>query len=468
MGKTIVEMKILVVSYRSFALALLAFVLWGCGQTDESSSPEASYSEIYEREIAAAQKMAATGGQRLEGLALLAKLYHANGDQSKAVEHYRQLVELDSNNPKWPHSLASLLAGYGQIKEAIPFQLRASELAPQEPAPALRLGEMYLKLNQIEAASGVYQDLLEIEPGNLYALLGLARCDLANGDLTLAQERLEKAVSTDQTFIGGWALLATVLDKQGQVELADIARKKSFGRFVEFQDPWMKELWDYCYDPYQLSVAASISSDASESKKLLERAISLDPNSSSYRRQIGNLYLNEGNASEAKKEFEIAIELDPTDAESWSALVNLLMKEQDFNKMNEMLDKALALCPNSAYLHFMNGRRYAMHGLFEKAKKEFVEAKRIQPHESRSYVQLAMVHLMQGNVRRAKAEAELARKKEPSNPDVYVLLTKTSIMMGNATEAKKWYTILEDIPNHSPEDLRLLLQEYQSTFKRPL
>ncbi len=448
-------------------LALLSLVtLVSCGDADRAdSASKSSYQRLFESEIENAARLAKAPETSIEGLSKLARLYHANGQLSEAIRYYEQLGELEPDNPRWPHALASILAGYGRLGEAMPLQLKAVRLAPDEPAPSLRFAEMYLKLNQVDEAETIYQNLLATKPEEVYALLGLARCDLSKDQLDSARQRLEQAVSIDANFIGGWALLSTVLEKLGQKELWEIARVKSFGRYVDFPDPWLNDLWMDCYDPYQLSVAAAVTTDKEQSKRLLEKALSLEPASSSYHRQLGNLLLGEGDAKNAKAEFEKAVEADSKDAEAWSSLVHILMEEKDFKTLSSTLEEALSLCPGSAYLHFINGRRYAMMGLYGQAKSELEEAKRIQPHEGRSYVHLAMIYLMEGKIGEARREAQTALKREPSNPEIYVILAKTSIMLGKQKDAKALIEKLSAIPTHSKADLEMLTQEYYQAFR---
>lgn len=459
-------MRICKLIYCSLPSAFLLFILLGCSNSSAPSVNETpAYIAAYEKEVENAKRLVQGESGERASLKQLAKLYHANGKLNEAIQCYRRLCEIDSKDPRWPHLLANLLAGYGRLDEAMPYQLLAVELAPELLAPSLRLAGMFQKLNKIEEAEELYKSIHERDPNNPYALLGLARCDISKGNWDLARDRLERSVFVDKNFVGGWGLLSTVLEELGQGELSRIARMKSFGRYVDFPDPWLNDLTQYCYDPYQLSVAAAVSTELEVSIALVKQAIALDPFSSSYYRQLGNLLQKDGDTESARIQFELAVEVDPEDSESWAALIHLMMNEQDYDSVNVALEKSLSLCSDSAYLHFVSGRRYVMVGLYQKAKMEFEEAKRIQPHEGRSYVQLSMLYLMQGDIQKAKNEVEVARSKEPSNPEIYVMLTKISILSGKRFEARRWLNALQAIPNHSKEDFQILTQEYKLAFK---
>src|SRR5690606_8023038 len=125
------------------------------------------------------------------------------------------LLRFDAENARWPHLLAHMLAGHGRLEEAVPLWRRSTELAPDYVPAHLRLGDALTKLNQPEEARASYLAALEREPGNPYALLGLARVELQTDRLTAARERLQQAVAAQPDFGAAWHLLATVYQRLG-------------------------------------------------------------------------------------------------------------------------------------------------------------------------------------------------------------------------------------------------------------
>lgn len=458
---------------QTLSIIAALFCLIGCTKQDPQNAAQApqekaNYAELYQKEIEHASELAKSPDRQLEGLVQLALLYHANGEQSEAIKCYEELCDRDAKDPRWPYLLANLIGGYGQLEKAVSLLEKAAELAPDTLAVHLRLGETYLKSGQYEKAEQAYKTALGIAPDNTYALLGLARCDIKKEQWTAAQERLERSVYIDPTFYGGWTLLITVLEHTKQEQLAAMARTKLVGRYMDFPDPWLAEVFDNSFDPYRLSVLAATTRDPNESIKRLKRAIELDPYSSTYLRQLGNLLQKQGKIEEAQTQFENAVALDPTDSESWAALIHLLMNAQNYQAMVAAIEEGLSQCPESGYLHFANAKRFAMIGLYPKAIEEFEEAKRIQPSEARSYVQLSIMHLMIGNLQAAKKEALQARTVEPTNPDPIVMLAKVALAGGKRTETREWIKTLRSMPNYSPEDLRILTSEFEKTFRQKL
>ena len=57
--------------------------------------------------------------------------------------------------------------------------------------------DRYLQVDQVEKARDVYQRVVELDPGNAIAVVGLARCALADGDDRRAHELASRALEID-------------------------------------------------------------------------------------------------------------------------------------------------------------------------------------------------------------------------------------------------------------------------------
>jgi Tfp pilus assembly protein PilF len=57
--------------------------------------------------------------------------------------------------------------------------------------------DRYLQVDQVEKARGVYQKVVDMDPGNAIAVVGLARCALADGEDHEAHELASRALEID-------------------------------------------------------------------------------------------------------------------------------------------------------------------------------------------------------------------------------------------------------------------------------
>jgi predicted Zn-dependent protease len=330
-------------------------------------------------------------------LADFAQLCAANGLLAEAIQGFAALGVIDPANARWPHLQAELLTGFGRTDEALPLLEHAAVLAPNEPVLWLRLGEVRLKNNQAAAATEAFTRLLALAPGNVHALFGLARCDLQAGRLTAARARLQEACAADPAFPGAPSLLATVLERLGNPEAAEAARKRvsGDGHYTQMPDPLAVDLVAYGHQPYLLLVAASAEiSDARYARALplLERALTLAPDDPRLYRQLGRARAWLRDLPGARQAFERAVALAPGDEKMRSELISVLRQQQDRAALETVVAQGVALAPDSASLRFEAGRLAVQDGHPDEAIAHFRFVAQARPEESAAQCELAKVY----------------------------------------------------------------------------
>jgi tetratricopeptide (TPR) repeat protein len=414
---------------------------------------------------------ARSGPRPIVALGELAGLYHANGFLTEASQGYRGLLRLDSGNPRWPYLLASILAGFGQADEAIPLLHRTLAQAPAYIPARLRLGDVLLKRGDFAGAAKAYAAVSTQEPDNLYALLGLARSDIAADRWTEARTRLRRAMRTNPDMISVWNLLATVEEHLGDPQEAAKARLATKGtrRFHEAPDPWVDMLIQECYDPYRLCVAAEVAEIAGDTQKargLLDRAIVLAPHDASAHRQLGLLLLQSREYAQARSHLEQAIAFAPEESDNWVYLIAMLNTIGDTEAVERTLAAGLARCPKSPSLHSERGRRLAAAGRFEEALAEFDESRRLRPEEPAAYIDMATIYFRLKRNKEAEAALRGALDADSENPFALCVLARYAISTGDDTGATEWIRRARGQPRVLPEDLDLLVHEFQQRFGR--
>jgi Flp pilus assembly protein TadD len=426
--------------------------------------------ELQQR-VARCERDARNGPNPMVALGELIRLYHANGFLAEASQGYRGLLRLDARNPQWPHLLANILAGFGQSDEAIPLFQRTLALAPAYVPARLRLGDVQLKSNNIAAADDAYSAVLKQEPDNLYALLGLARCDIAADRWTEARGHLRKAISQNPDIGSVWTLYATVSEKLGDEREAKMALTavKGTRRFREPPDPWVDALILECYDPYRISVAAAVASAAGDMQKarnLFERAVSLAPEDASLHQQLGMLLYQVRKDSEARTQLERAVALAPEESDNWVYLIAVLNAVGDGAAAERALAAGLARCPKSPSLHSELGRRLKAAGRFEEALAAFAESRRLGPAEPAPYIERALIFFRLNRDQEAVAELRGALNVEPEYPFALSALARYAISTGDETGAAEWLARARRQSRVPPADLEDLAQEFQRRFGR--
>lgn len=421
-------------------------------------------------EIDAAERQT-RGWAPVDGLARLARLYHANGFLVEARACEECLMRLDPSNPQWPYLLANILGGFGELDETLTLLRRTVALADDYVPARVKLGETLLKLNEPAEAAQAFNEALARDPAHPHARLGLARRDLAAGEWAAARERLQQIVAAAPKLAAAWALLATVDDHLGDkaAAAADRAKENLSGGVAEMPDPWINGLLDDCYDPYRLRIAADVWRNAEDSAKplaLLQRAVEIAPRDAQAHRQLGRFFVQLNRAAEARRHLERAAELEPGDADNWNYLVRLLNDMGDAQAASRALVAGLAHCPDSPGLHLEKGRRLAAAGEFEKAAVEFEIARRLRPEESNAYVELAQTYFRRGLLDEGMAEIRRALSVDPEQPIALVLLARYAVSTGDEAAARGWIQRLRAQPKVPARDLQLVLDEYGRAFGR--
>lgn len=411
------------------------------------------------------------GEEPVRALGELGLLYHANGFYAEASTCYHALLQVDPDNPRWPHAFASILAGYGKLEEAAGLWRETVDLAPGYMPARLRLGDVLLKANRLDEAAKVYQEALRLDPRQPYAHLGLGRVHVARGQWQEAREPLEQAASlSDQRL--AYDLLPTVYERLGEHAraLAMRGRSKAAGSYADTPDPWLDEMMLACYDTYRLAVAGGAAKHGGNRRvalQLLERARSLSPESAPVHFQLGLMYLETKEYTKARPHLEQCTRLAPDMADGWIHLSILLATVGDRAASERVLADGLARCPSSPGLHLERGHRLAAAKRHDEAIAAYRESFRLRPDEAAPLLSIATILFDQGRDAEAVAELRRALEAEPFFPPALSILAFHAITVGNRTEALEWLEQIELQPRVTRSDRERLTAAFREKFGSP-
>jgi tetratricopeptide (TPR) repeat protein len=398
-------------------------------------------------------------------LAEFSRLCHANGLLEPAMTGYQALTILEPDEARWPHLRASILAGYGRLDEALPLLRRTTVLAPDHLAGWLRLGEALFKANATGEAEAAFHEALRRAPGNPYALLGLARCDLQLERWTAARSHLQQAVAADPTFADAQSLLASVFERLGNPEAARLARSRmaNDGRYTEAPDAWTDELTAWCHHPYTLLVAAATITTKGTPRQalpLLERALLLAPDDPRVHRQMAKTLSTLGDLAGGRAELEKTVALNPTDESLQLDLVALLRGAKDSAALERAVAAGLAACPASAGLHYEAGLLAAAAGQWDAAERHFAFSWQNRPDRPAAARELAKIFFRTNRNEAGVGVLEKILTQEPGNTAVHLQLVQHGIETGDQRTAA-W--LRQAVDSGAPE---LPLAELQQAFQR--
>lgn len=459
-----------------FVLLAVLLLFAGCGGSEREyvlqAVPErpdlSGWPDRFFQRLENAEAQAINGTDPVSSLGDLARLYHANGFYDEASRCYQALMALEPRNPKWPHYLASILSGYGQLDDAIPLRARVTELAPDFVPGLIRYGDVLLKQNRFDKAAVYYERALVSDAANPYALLGLARIDVANGDLSPAEAKLRVATQNSEYRIGA-DLLVTVYERQGNSRSASAIRgqNKGSGSFSDIPDPWLFELYSDCFDTYQLAVAAGLANhrgDSASAIRILKRAIQMSSRDASLHFQLGLIYMNQGNATDAIGSFRDCVTLDPTFSDGWFHLAGIYESLGNANDQAKALAEGLFYNPDSPGLHLVNGRRLKVMGDTDAAIREMEKAVDLRPEEADPIADLAALYISVGQTEKGIDTMKRVLAIESLHPVALSTMAFYNISVANEAEARVYIDKIRMQPRIAPVQLENLIAKYRTQF----
>ena len=421
--------------------------------------------ELVER-VQLARKQIQLGQKPVEALATLTRLYYANGWFAPASRTCAGLVELEPRNPQWPYILALLRANAGQLNEALPLLLRTIELAPDYLPARLKAAAVMTKLNQADAAIAVEKVVLEKEPANIYAWVGLGNIYAAQKKWDLAKASFQKAISFSDQFRPAWLGMVAVYEAEGNSLAATDAQSRvdTVSRSPDSPDPWIDPMIEECYDVYYLRVAAYSSTDKDFSQRLLERAVRLQPKDADVRRDLGMFLFRINSFGEARRHLVEATALAPANSENWLSLITFLNAIRDAGAADQAIRNGLAHCPTSAGLWLERGRFLARAHAFDDAFSAFARSAEFGPKEAAPHAEAAVAYFQLDQADKALRELKTALALQPNNPFAQVVMARYAIVVRDKATALAFFEKARRNPSVLSEDKAQLAAAFEAEF----
>lgn len=290
----------------------------------------------------------------------------------------------DPKEPRWPY-FRGLARSDDSPEYALPCLQRASQLAGEVAAPHLRLAEMLSERGRLDEAEALIRPVVERNPKDARALLGLGRLSLARGQLRESLDYLQRSTQLAPNVKASQALLAIVQQRLGNNMGADEAQRTA-ARLPEetvWPDPFLLEInqlrtglgatvdaanyhlrhgnakaavtlmekatRDYPEKPRAWLVLGKALNEATNfpgAEQALRKAVQLEPTSLDARVELGNALFGLEKYSEAEANFREAIRMQPNLAEGWFNLGLCRMNQRDNEGAIESFDKATRLKPD--------------------------------------------------------------------------------------------------------------------------
>ena len=228
----------------------------------------------------------------------------------------------------------------------------------REPTTAddyYKLGITYLFGNMPQAAAEYFLNGLKLNPNHVDLLVGLSIANAQSGDVKVAMENVNKAISLNPKDSKAYNVAGTLR----------LANAKSLDHL-------------------------------SEAEKNFKKAVALDPEFVAPRMNLARLYLSMRRLEASVKEYEALAKLQPDNMFIHAELARAYMYANSFDKAMIEAEKAVSLSPNNPISHNILGEVYANSGKLDQAIDKFQEAIKAEPTYAAGYNNIGRAYIVKG------------------------------------------------------------------------
>jgi tetratricopeptide (TPR) repeat protein len=322
----------------------------------------------------------------IDTLVLLAKAHSLNGDYSAAQRFAIRAIELDSTNKEAQIIYANVMTQFQGLETGILYLKDLITKFSYTTEFKLALADLYKNNDRFGDAQKIYEQILDIDPKNKRALLGL-------GQSFQGQVLFEKALKA--------YLNAAVLDPSDAEAL------------------WRAGLTYIDSLKYKDAVTQ------------LERARAINPLFPRVNYYIGQAYFENGEYEKALDASLAERKVNPNIADSYILAAEVFASTRQFQKCAAEYQKAIKLRPQGADLYVKVARCYRQSGSLDIAESMVAIAASQESGLPDIYKEQGAIFEMKGDMRAAVQSYNKYLALSPNAPDRKAIENKVNSLGGN-------------------------------------
>ena len=338
----------------------------------------------------------------------------------------------------------------GAVSDALKQKLVSLGYVSGGETSTINLATFYHKNRRYREAIEVWQKVIDGDPGNLGARVGLAGAYFEVGREDSAILQLDTVLEADPGNHDALVALATIHVKMGRgAEALEISERairikpddgeSHFNRALALEilgrtDEAMKEYRETVkYAPDHAEAHANLVQlylaygRVEEAMAAGEKAVGLASGQPEIHYVYGQALDSHGDYGEAMRNYSIAIELDSTFAPAYIGAASALMRRGKPDSVITICDTALR--NSSAYLdyiHSLKGSAYLSKGRTREAERELKRALEYNKSYIPARLNLARLYIGQGKNDAAGNELNIVLTLDPTNAEARELLKRVS------------------------------------------
>jgi tetratricopeptide (TPR) repeat protein len=325
--------------------------------------------------------------------------YQQIGEDSLAVEEFKDLLREEPNDPEILTDLAFSLSRMKKFKEAEKCAMAAVKNGARDENLFIILGNREKDRGRLEEAIEFYKKAIS-DTSNYFLVINLVQL-LRDKDMIEEAASLLKVLKRRYPF-----------DLRVHTQLGDL-----YGRMDEFDlaAHEFKEAIaiDSIYYPaiLGLGILYEVTGEEDSAIYYYKKASSLNPENVNILNRILKYEIINGRWEEVEKYAQKAIEIQPTNTNARKQLAYSLYRLGNKEDSREQYLLLSGLVPKDASVHHFLGRLYYNDGEFEKAEDEFAESVRLNPDYVPNLEYLYILNIKKGDREKSLHFMEKLQKK---------------------------------------------------------
>lgn len=440
---------------------------------------------------------------------LLGKVQLEVGNVAEAEKELRRASELSVADGAVLPLLARALLRQGNQEElqALPVENLTSKDQKAEVFAAQGLGD--LAQAEVDAAAGLIDQAVSLDPHSAYAGVAKARLLVAKREYGLARRELDGILEREAAYAPAWSLLGdleTVERNLAQAQAAytkaaqtradnlndvlkrvmiriqqneyqaaqkdiDVLKKRApqhpgvnhMQGLIHLKDnrlPEARAAFEltlradndrHLQAVYYLGVTHLRLGNRQQAEDYGNQLLSAVPGSIPGRKLMASIALGDRQYAEAEELIRPVVASREEDVEALNLLAKALLKQDKTDEAIELLEKSVSLQPDSAFAQFRLGAGLLVAGKYHGGIEHLEKALEMDPQLQQADVLLVQYYLEQKAFDKALAAAEAYRERHPDSAAPYNLIGRVQLVSGQELDAAKAFTRAREIEPGDPQ-----------------
>jgi tetratricopeptide (TPR) repeat protein len=372
--------------------------------------------------------------QRMDLRAALGESYFMSGRAEKAIEEFKQLIELDPT----ARSYAFLGLSYrqlGRFDEARKYFEEGLKKDPRNPSCLFNMGYIEERQGNHQAAEKRFQEVLRLSPDHPESLLELANLRIASKRYAEAAELLRKFIRVSPSPEPGYYKLAMVERSLHQMEASqrDMSVFQTLSKNASTGPYPYQQLFDYLDNRSKLSTKERAQWDLTELAKQIQK----QPDQPENLYLLAEGYLKLGNVEEARKAITQLDQLSAGDFRTQTGIGVLLARYRLYQDAIQHFQAAMQANPDSDDIKFDLADAYFRKGMYPQALEA---AQQVSANGQQDDAFLSLLGDIKAHLGQSAEASEIFRnaiRRNPDNDQYYLSLALLQLRQNDLSAAEK-------------------------------